>query len=259
MGTMPFIYTEDWLDQPVSKTANILLQTIEHPEITWVLISKRLDQWRIQLQEVRDFALHELQSEELHGLVHQWLDRYTHPLQPTVPQNIWLGVPVSKQSEADVLIPQLLQIRASKRMVYANPMRTKLLLSHFLGKCVFTGGTPYETGAGIDWVVAAGGKSPLHPDWVRQLRDDCISKAIPFQFLSWGRYFVPEDGAQACRVCGCTWNNACGKGCYWAEPNLCSACVGKPIPLGDRPVKYQLISEGCECRHLDDKIYDEYP
>lgn len=31
-----------------------------------------------------------------------------------------------------------------------------------------------------------------------------------------------------CRVCGCTWNNACvtdGEPCYWVEPNLCSACV----------------------------------
>ena len=29
-----------------------------------------------------------------------------------------------------------------------------------------------------------------------------------------------------CRVCGCTWNNACLGGCYWAGPDLCSACVG---------------------------------
>lgn len=34
------------------------------------------------------------------------------------------------------------------------------------------------------------------------------------------------DG-QACRVCGCTQNNACEGGCYWVEPDLCSECVGK--------------------------------
>lgn len=30
---------------------------------------------------------------------------------------------------------------------------------------------------------------------------------------------------QACRVCGCTWTSACEGGCYWVEPDLCSACV----------------------------------
>lgn len=32
---------------------------------------------------------------------------------------------------------------------------------------------------------------------------------------------------QKCRVCGCTWNNACEGGCYWVEPDLCSECKGK--------------------------------
>ena len=29
-----------------------------------------------------------------------------------------------------------------------------------------------------------------------------------------------------CRVCGCTWNNACPGGCYWVEWDLCSGCAG---------------------------------
>ncbi|MDD5699521.1 MAG: ASCH domain-containing protein [Victivallaceae bacterium] len=28
-----------------------------------------------------------------------------------------------------------------------------------------------------------------------------------------------------CRVCGCTSYHACLDGCYWVEPDLCSACV----------------------------------
>ena len=27
-----------------------------------------------------------------------------------------------------------------------------------------------------------------------------------------------------CRDCGCTDEHACLGGCYWVEPNLCSAC-----------------------------------
>lgn len=33
---------------------------------------------------------------------------------------------------------------------------------------------------------------------------------------------------QACRICGCTWHNACltEEGtCYWVEEDLCSACI----------------------------------
>lgn len=32
---------------------------------------------------------------------------------------------------------------------------------------------------------------------------------------------------RVCRVCGCTWNNACPGGCYWVEKDLCSSCVEK--------------------------------
>lgn len=30
---------------------------------------------------------------------------------------------------------------------------------------------------------------------------------------------------QKCRVCGCTWGNACPGGCYFVEDNLCNKCA----------------------------------
>lgn len=44
---------------------------------------------------------------------------------------------------------------------------------------------------------------------------------------------VPTKGRQGlfdvpwvptCRICGCTDDHACPGGCYWVEPDLCSAC-----------------------------------
>ena len=32
--------------------------------------------------------------------------------------------------------------------------------------------------------------------------------------------------APRCRSCGCTDARACPGGCYWVEPDLCSACAG---------------------------------
>ena len=34
-----------------------------------------------------------------------------------------------------------------------------------------------------------------------------------------------SSAEQKCRVCGCTWEQACPGGCYWVEEDLCSACA----------------------------------
>lgn len=39
----------------------------------------------------------------------------------------------------------------------------------------------------------------------------------------------PIFDEQKCRVCGCTWNNACPGGCYWVEEDLCSQCRDKQM------------------------------
>lgn len=36
---------------------------------------------------------------------------------------------------------------------------------------------------------------------------------------------LKNEGIQFCRKCGCTEHAACGDGCYWVEPDLCSACA----------------------------------
>ncbi|RCX07893.1 hypothetical protein DFR58_14713 [Anaerobacterium chartisolvens] len=42
----------------------------------------------------------------------------------------------------------------------------------------------------------------------------------------WQRYFIEKAKIEAvCRICGCTWNNACLGGCSWVKEDLCSACA----------------------------------
>jgi protein gp37 len=42
----------------------------------------------------------------------------------------------------------------------------------------------------LDWVIAGGmtgpDAAPLHPDWVRSLRDQCQVAGVPFFFKQWG-------------------------------------------------------------------------
>lgn len=43
---------------------------------------------------------------------------------------------------------------------------------------------------------------------------------------SWQDYILNRVRTEpVCRVCGCTEDNACPGGCYWVEPDLCSACA----------------------------------
>lgn len=49
-----------------------------------------------------------------------------------------------------------------------------------------------------------------------------------------------------CKVCGCTWNNACIDGrygtCYWVENSLCSACA-TPEQLEDYDIQMKKEAE----------------
>lgn len=37
---------------------------------------------------------------------------------------------------------------------------------------------------------------PMHPDWVRRVRDDCVAAGIPFFFKQWGDYISVFDAGQ---------------------------------------------------------------
>lgn len=57
-----------------------------------------------------------------------------------------------------------------------------------------------------------------------------------FEKMGWeDRIFTPDPFAKvrACRVCGCTDDNACPGGCYWVEEDLCNVCAEVLAALED--------------------------
>jgi protein gp37 len=59
----------------------------------------------------------------------------------------------------------------------------------------------------VDWVIAGGesgpGARPMHPAWVRSLRDQCVEAGIPFFFKQWGewapvKYIYVDDPYTSC-------------------------------------------------------------
>lgn len=106
-------------------------------------------------------------------------------------KHIWFGVTAENQARADERIPMLLQIPAAKRFVSVEPMLGPMDLEIW-GQYEHPDNEGYGVDAikCLDWIICGGetgpGARPMHPDWVRSLRDQCQAAGVPFFFKSWG-------------------------------------------------------------------------
>ncbi len=145
-----------------------------------------------------------------------------------LPENVWLGATIVNQAEADRDIQKLLETPARVHFLSIEPMlgpinlesvawpsiaehRVDALRGGYWNKAGVLACGP-AAGLGeprggftnhsdmpgrIDWVIVGGesgpGARPMHPDWARDLRDQCVSAGVPFLFKQWGD-FVPGSG-----------------------------------------------------------------
>ncbi len=88
--------------------------------------------------------------------------------------NIWLGVSV-ESNEYVWRVDQLRRVPAEVRFISAEPL---------------LGPLDRISLDGIDWVITGGESGnrarPCDPGWVRDLRDRCIERGIPFFHKQWG-------------------------------------------------------------------------
>lgn len=88
--------------------------------------------------------------------------------------NIWMGVSVEDVRVVD-RIDWLRQVPAAVRFLSLEPL---------------IGPLPYLNLSGIHWVIAGGESGPksrpMNPEWVRDIRDQCIAAGVPFFFKQWG-------------------------------------------------------------------------
>jgi len=157
------------------------------------------------------------------------------------PANLWLGVSIENQKTADDRIAVLLETPAAVRWVSAEPLLGAVDLNNIrIGHVCLPG---------IDWVVCGGesgpGARPMHPDWARALRDQCLSAGVPFFFKQWGEWWPArpqyDDTDSAVRWHG-LFEDPPNEG-YWATHEVC---------LGNNGVKYTQI-------HGDDVYHDCQP
>jgi protein gp37 len=124
-------------------------------------------------------------------------------------KNVWLGVSCEDQKTADERIPWLLRTPAAVRWVSYEPAlgpvnfvgirdaNTRVTRGAYLGPCLHADdvGGLYET-LGLDWIVCGGesgpGARPMHPDWARSARDQCVAVGVPFFFKQHGAWMETD-------------------------------------------------------------------
>ncbi len=175
------------------------------------------------------------------------------------PKNVWLGVSVENQKRADERIPILLQIPAAVRFVSIEPMLGPVDLTRLIlatrnkldalrgieysyvgadedGRAMWD--DPVTEGDWIDGVIVGGesgpGARPMHPKWVRDVRDQCVAAGIPFflkQLGAW-RETAPIEGIR--KGDAIVWKD--GKVKIWdgrrpgvllSQDAVCMRCYGK--------------------------------
>jgi len=169
----------DWLDEegPIDQLARLLGLIHDTPNLDWLLLTKRPQNWRSRLEASLEPASWPGRSRFVVG----WL-------KGNPPLNVWVGTTVEDQQRADERIPELLKIPAKIRFLSCEPLLGQVDLklnrnSHSLQRTI---------GQDIHQVICGGESGPkarpMHPEWARSLRDQCENAGVPFFFKQWGEW-----------------------------------------------------------------------
>ena len=177
----------------------------EHPQ---------LDEWRAEASAILaglkhlDVQLLTKRPENIRRMVPaSWWDQW--------PAHIWVGTSVENQEQADRRIPLLLEVPAAVRFLSCEPLLGPVDLTavsdgeglvdpegyDYLNVLRGFSYDSYGEYGGripvIRWAIVGGESGPkarpMHPDWVRAIRDQCQEAAIAFHFKQWGEWVSQEE------------------------------------------------------------------
>ena len=141
------------------------------------------------------------------------------------PRNVWAGLSVAHQPDTR-LIPYLLAVPDAVRFLSVEPLVGRVDLTHLdvescpiseklspIGAFWINALSGRNTDMGrlcpdvprISWVICGGESGPnarpMHQEWVRSLRDQCVAAGVPFFFKQWGEWAPdPISGIGMIRV-----------------------------------------------------------
>jgi protein gp37 len=223
----------DWLElrPELVMPRRALLDLIRtSPNLDFLLLTKRLENWRQALEL----------SCTKPGDLTEWINQWLHG---NAPENVWMGTSVEN---AQVLprVTELMHVPARVRFLSVEPMIGPLKNINL---------------SRIDWVICGGESGPdarpMHPDWARDLRDQCVTSKVAFFFKQWGEYepVTPlyegrDDSAEN------------GRGELWSvdtRGRLYDDFDGQPNDL--RTYQMERVGKKLAGRLLDGREWNEFP
>jgi protein gp37 len=112
----------DWLDDeaPIEWLADLLKLIHDTPNLDWLLLTKRPENWRARVGLAND-------AMELGSPERIWATAWAALKNP--PHNVWIGATVENQAMADERIPLLVNIPARLRFLSVEPMLENINLT----------------------------------------------------------------------------------------------------------------------------------
>lgn len=173
----------DWLDDevPVEWLADLLEVVRCTPNLDWLLLTKRPQNWQSRMQAVLEwYGLRQpptprpraVTDEEADAM--NWLEAWLRNdgIDP-IPENVWVGTSAEDQARWDERMPELMKIPARIRFVSAEPL---------LGGIEMGDMVP-------DWLIVGGESGPgarkMESEWVESLHRQSRGRTA-FFFKQWG-------------------------------------------------------------------------
>jgi protein gp37 len=151
-------------DAPAGERERLWRLIDKTPELDWLLLTKRVGNAKSMM-----------------------LPYFEHWL----PQNVWLGISVVNQEEADRDIPKLLELQARTRWLSIEPMLGPVNIKPWVSMDAasvyqrFENGLRYKTQR-VDWIIVGGESGPrsrmMRLEWARSVREQCAAAGVPFFF-----------------------------------------------------------------------------
>ncbi len=145
------------------------------------------------------------------------------------PPNVWMGVSV-ENAQYRFRVDHLRRVPAAVRFISAEP-----LVGPISGLDL----------SGVAWLIAGGESGPrarpMHPEWVRELRDQCVASGTAFFFKQWGTWAHDPAGDLAVTVGG-----------ELVERQALGAVPGAPSPV-------RRLGRRAAGRRLDGRTWDQMP
>lgn len=223
VNSMSDLFHENLSNEHIAEIFGVMAMAQRH---TFQVLTKRATRMREWFEWIANDAdggtwgciLHARQRLGIAGWKHEPCD--DGPEWPL--PNVFLGVSAENQATANERIPQLLRTPATVRFVSLEPLLGSIDLTRLDarqaqkwnlvqvnaiaernaldGSHVSDLGIEYSGTRRLNWVIVGGESGtrarPMHPDWTRSLRDQCVAAKVPYFFKQWGEWWEVDGDSR---------------------------------------------------------------